>query len=96
MVEVGRPAGVDSAPIAKSISTQKRRVPVKRAMDEALKLYNAGKFESAERLCAQIVAGRPRMEKLFSQRSVGKNREITSSPKRLPTTGIAKWNWPLS
>jgi tetratricopeptide (TPR) repeat protein len=61
MVEGSRPARVDSAPIANSIPTQKRLVPVKRAMDEALKLYNAGKFDSAERLCAQIVEGRPRM-----------------------------------
>jgi tetratricopeptide (TPR) repeat protein len=61
MVEVSRPARADSPAIPKNATTVKRRVSVKKAMDEALQLYNTGKLESAERLCAQIVAGRPRM-----------------------------------
>jgi tetratricopeptide (TPR) repeat protein len=87
MVEGSRPARVDSAPIAKSIPTQKRRVPVKKAMDEALKLYNAGKFESAERLCAQIVAGRPRMAAAHNLlgailSALGKHKEAAKSFQR--------------
>ncbi len=61
MVEVNRPARVDSAPTPNNVATTKRRMPVKRAMDRAFELYNAGTLELAERLCAQIVTGRPRM-----------------------------------
>ena len=42
MVEVNRPARVDSAPTPNNVATTKRRMPVKQAIDQALKLYNAG------------------------------------------------------
>ncbi|MGL6183551.1 MAG: tetratricopeptide repeat protein, partial [Aestuariivirga sp.] len=34
---------------------------VRRAMDEALRLYNQGKIPAAAKLAAQIVAARPRL-----------------------------------
>jgi tetratricopeptide (TPR) repeat protein len=87
MVEVSRPARVDSAPIPNNVAIVKRRVPVKKAMDEALKLYNTGKLESAERLCAQIVTGRPRMASAHNLMGVilnarGKQKEAVKALQR--------------
>src|SRR5262245_46547458 len=66
MVEARRPVQVKQVPALQGMARQKpalqkRSIPVKKAMDEALKLYNAGKLESAAHLCAQIAAARPRL-----------------------------------
>jgi tetratricopeptide (TPR) repeat protein len=87
MVEVSRPARADSAPIPSNATPRKRRVPVKKAMDKAFELYNAGELESAERLCAQIVAGRPRMGAAHNLMGVvlnarGKHKEAVKALQR--------------
>jgi tetratricopeptide (TPR) repeat protein len=56
-------------------------------MEEALKLYNAGKLESAAHLCAQIVAGRPKMPTAHNLmglifHSQGKAKESVKSLRR--------------
>jgi len=54
-------AGQPQNPGVAAPAGQGTMVTLQQAMDRVYKLYNAGRLEQAERICAQIVQNRPRM-----------------------------------
>src|SRR5690349_18505770 len=70
MVEGSRPGNepvpqmgaVPHRPETDAVAAPRQRVvAVRKALDETVELYKAGKYGAAAHICAQIVAARPRM-----------------------------------
>src|SRR5262245_59361251 len=87
MIEPRETADETSVTIPPQAQRSQRAVPVKVAISETLKLYNGGNLEGALHLCAQIVAGRPRLAEAQNLLGVilngmGKRKEAAKAVRR--------------